>query len=75
MKQWHTTEVEELYDMLETSENGLTTQEAEQRLQKHGKNALREVKGPTLFGRFITQFKDVMVLVLLAAAIISGVPS
>jgi len=73
MKQWHTTEVEELYDMLETGENGLTTQEAEQRFQKHGKNALREVKGPTLFGRFITQFKDVMVLVLLAAAIISGV--
>ena len=73
MKQWHTTEVEEIYDMLETGESGLSGEEAAQRLQKHGKNALKEEKGPTIFGRFLAQFKDVMVLVLLAAAIISGV--
>ncbi len=72
MKHWHTAEVEEIYNMLETGENGLSSQEAELRLQEHGKNALKEVKGPSLFMRFITQFKDVMVLVLLAAAIISG---
>ena len=73
MKQWHTTQVEEIYNMLETGESGLSSNEAELRLEKHGKNALKEEKGPTLFGRFIAQFKDVMVLVLLAAAIISGV--
>lgn len=73
MKQWHTTQIEEIYEMLETGENGLSAQEAEARLLKHGKNTLKEEKGPTLIGRFLSQFKDVMVLVLLAAAIISGI--
>lgn len=73
MKHWHNTEIEEIYEMLETGENGLTAQEAESRLLKHGKNSLKEEKGPTLFMRFLMQFKDVMVLVLLAAAIISGI--
>lgn len=73
MKNWHTTDIEEIYERLETSESGLTSEEAAGRLITYGKNALKEGKRKTLFSRFIFQFKDVMVLVLLAAAVISGI--
>nr|HPQ48152.1 HAD-IC family P-type ATPase [Clostridia bacterium] len=72
MNIWHTMEPEDIYSSLETGENGLSDAEAEKRLREHGKNMLKEKKKKTLLGRFLLQFKDVMVLVLLAAAIIAG---
>ncbi len=53
------------------SEAGLTRQEAEQRLKQFGPNALVEKKKPSLFVRFLLQFKDVMVIILFIAAVIS----
>ncbi|MBN2558766.1 MAG: cation-translocating P-type ATPase [Clostridia bacterium] len=73
MNKWHTLEIDEIYKSLETGENGLSSDEAANRLVRHGKNELKEAKRTTLIGRFLMQFKDVMVLVLLAAAIISGI--
>ena len=52
---------------------GLTQQEAEQRLLANGKNKLREAKKPSMIRRFFAQMSDPMILVLLAAAAISGV--
>ena len=52
---------------------GLTAEEAASRLEKHGPNALRQAAKRTLWQMYLAQFKDVMVLVLLAAALISGV--
>ena len=52
---------------------GLTAGEAASRLEKHGPNALRQAAKRTLWQMYLAQFKDVMVLVLLAAALISGV--
>ncbi len=52
---------------------GLTTDEAAQRLAKFGENKLDEPPKPTLLQRFIEQFKNPMILVLLAAALISAV--
>lgn len=52
---------------------GLTAAEAASRLEKHGPNALRQAKKRTIWQMYLAQFKDVMVLVLLAAALISGV--
>ena len=52
-------------------EKGLTAEEAAARLEKYGPNKLREKKKKSLFGRFIDQFKDVMILILIAAAVIS----
>ncbi|MBN2883857.1 MAG: HAD-IC family P-type ATPase, partial [Clostridia bacterium] len=72
MNNWHVLELEEIYSSLATGENGLTEEEAEKRLIEHGKNMLSEKKKKTLLGRFFYQFKDVMVLVLLVAAIIAG---
>ncbi len=51
--------------------NGLETKEAEKRLEKYGYNALAEAKKRSVLYKFIMQFKDFMVLVLIAAAVIS----
>ncbi len=50
---------------------GLSAAEAEQRLAKQGPNKLREKKKKSAFQRFMDQFKDVMILILIAAAIVS----
>lgn len=52
---------------------GLSTAEAEKRLAAHGPNKLREKKKKTNLQRFLEQFKDAMILILIAAAIISFV--
>lgn len=53
--------------------NGLTAGQVSEKLKKHGENKLREKKKKSLFLRFLDQFKDVMILILIAAAIISFV--
>ncbi len=60
-------------DALQSSKSGLTKQEAESRLQKYGENRLADPPKPTLAARFLEQFKNPMILVLLAAAVISAV--
>ena len=50
---------------------GLTGEEANRRLQQYGENKLQEAKRKTNLQRFLDQFKDVMILILIAAAVIS----
>lgn len=52
---------------------GLTEKEAEKRLEQQGENRLREKKKKSNVQRFAEQFKDVMILILLAAAAVSFV--
>ena len=52
-------------------EKGLSAEEVAARLEKYGPNKLREKKKKTLLGRFVDQFKDVMILILIAAAVVS----
>jgi len=54
-------------------ENGLTPVEATTRIEKHGRNELTEKKGPSLFIQFLGQFNNLMVWVLIGAALIAGV--
>ena len=66
---------EDLFDIkesLQTSEEGLSPDEAAKRLTEHGKNALQEKKKKPLIVKFLEQFKDVMIIVLIAAAIVSA---
>ena len=54
---------------------GLSSQEAACRLEKYGKNKLKEAKKESLFHRFLNQLKDPMILILLVAAGVSAVTS
>ena len=56
-----------------STEHGLLSSDAEKRLQDNGPNKLAEGKKTPLLIRFFQQMKDPMILILLAAAVISGV--
>ena len=57
----------------ESAETGLSAAQAKERLEKHGPNKLRAAKGKSLVRRFFEQLADPMILILLAAAAVSGV--
>ena len=50
---------------------GLTTAEAEKRAEKYGKNILNGKKRSSAYGIFFSQFKDALILILLASTVIS----
>ncbi len=66
-------EVGDVFAEVKSSEQGLTSAEAEKRLQENGKNKLAEAKKVSMFSRFIDQLKDPMIIILLVAAVISAV--
>ncbi len=68
----HSTDLQELLRTLGTdAEQGLSAQKASQALEQYGTNKLREKKKKTNLQRFFDQFKDAMILILLAAAAVS----
>ena len=73
VKQDYNIKLDELYEKLNTTEEGLTAKEAADRLARNGKNALAEAKSKTWMQRFFSQMKDLMIIVLLVAAGISAV--
>ena len=68
---YHSKDTDSVFAELGTSSAGLDSSEAKARLEKHGENRLTEGKRKTMLGRFIEQFKDVMIIILLAAAAVS----
>lgn len=62
MKQAYTQSVAELLRQLDASEQGLSTQQAEARLQQYGPNKLRGVPKPTLMQRFAAQLKELSLI-------------
>ncbi len=69
--QWYQKTTEQTLKELEVTTNGLAAEQAEQLLEKHGKNELAEGKKKSVFMVFLSQFADLLVLILIAAAIIS----
>jgi len=69
---WHQQSIDATLKHLDTSLSGLSAEEARIRLEKHGPNVLKEKAKKTLFMMFLDQFRDFMILVLIAAAVISG---
>ena len=65
--------IEQVLSDRQTTENGLSTQEAEKRLAEHGKNKLKEAKKESLLKRFLDQLADPMIIILIVAAVISGI--
>ncbi|MDI6655049.1 MAG: calcium-transporting P-type ATPase, PMR1-type [Candidatus Hydrothermarchaeota archaeon] len=72
MEDWHSLKVEEVFERLETSPRGLSAIEAKERLKKFGYNELKEAKKISPFEIFVAQFKNVLILILLAAVAISA---
>ena len=69
---WHQMTVDHVIEELRSSRQGLSEHEARKRLEEYGFNVLMEKKKKTLFMMFLDQFKDFMILVLIGAAVISG---
>ena len=72
LAQLKTTGLDELYRKLDSSPKGLTTKEAINRSNLLGYNQIARVKKISLFWQFLSYFKNPLILVLIAAAIISG---
>lgn len=70
---WHRLNIAETYELMDTRPQGLSIPDAEAKLLKYGPNELQEGKKKSIAVILLTQFKDVMILILLAAAIISGI--
>ncbi|TZE81826.1 calcium-translocating P-type ATPase, PMCA-type [Calorimonas adulescens] len=71
MASFYAKDVHEVLSELETSNTGLTSLEAQKRLERFGYNELAEKKGETIFQMFISEFKDFMIIILLIAALVS----
>jgi len=65
--------VDEVFEAVNSTPEGLSSTEAEKRLAQNGKNKLAEAKKVSMFSRFIDQLKDPMIIILLVAAVISAV--
>lgn len=70
---WHTSTPEDVIKELQSNIDGLTTEEVAKRMQQYGPNQLQEKKKRPVWLLFLMQFKDIMILILIAAAIISAV--
>ena len=66
-------EVADVFAEVKSTELGLTSAEAEKRLEANGKNKLAEAKKVSTFSRFMDQLKDPMIIILLVAAVVSAV--
>ena len=71
MKHMYEKDTAQVLEELDAKVEGLSKTEASARLEKYGRNELEEVKPESAFMIFLSQFKDLLVIILIAAAIIS----
>src|SRR3989338_10477116 len=72
MKEWHKLSIEESFKALESSPKGLSDSEVQRRLVRYGSNELVEKKKTPAWIQFLQQFNNILVLILIAAAVISA---
>ena len=68
-------DVTSVFSEVESTEQGLSAEEAGRRLERNGRNKLEEGKKDSLLKRFLKQLADPMILILIAAAAVSAVTS
>ncbi len=73
MEKYYLEKNEDVFKSLNTSENGLSSDEAFKRLEKNGKNKLKEADKETMFQKFLGSISDPMIIMLLAAAALQAV--
>jgi magnesium-transporting ATPase (P-type) len=71
-RSWHAASIDEVLKFYETSLNGLRESEAAERRRRYGSNKLPEAKSRRAIVRFLLQFNNVLILVLLAASLITA---
>jgi len=69
---WHQLDPREVAEKLQSSDRGLAPEEARRRWERHGPNELIEKRRKAWWRMFLDQFKDFMILVLIAAAVVAG---
>lgn len=73
-RQWHTLSIHETEDHLDTDiDQGLREETATERIEQHGKNVLPEPKKDPKWLKFVRQFNDVLIYILLAGAVVKAV--
>lgn len=71
---WHAKDLKEIEVNFRTnSETGITNEEAKKRLEHFGENILKDKKKENIFIKFIKQFNDFMIIILIASSIISAI--
>lgn len=71
MMNWYQLTKEQVLEKLSVTKDGLSSKKAEELLQKNGENVLQEGKRKTALQVFLSQFADLLVIILIIAAIIS----
>ena len=71
MKEWYQMREDEVLETIGSDANGLSSEKAEALLKAHGENVLRETKKKSVWRVFAEQFADLLVIILIIAAIIS----
>jgi len=69
---YHDKNIKEILEVLKTTKEGLASEEAEKRLKEYGLNEIKEERGISPFEIFLSQFKSIVVWILIAATIISA---
>ncbi|MFT7860522.1 MAG: HAD-IC family P-type ATPase, partial [Sulfurimonas sp.] len=69
---WHAVDVDKVYSVLQSSTQGLSKKEVEKRLLKYGPNRMKPPKKWSFFEHFFSQFHNVLIYVLLAAAVVTA---
>lgn len=73
-KNWYNISVEETVRLLNTNlETGLTETEVSEKISKYAYNELKQAKKKTFIQKFLAQFKDFMIIILILAAFVSGI--
>ncbi len=72
MKEWYQKTKEEALKELECEKSGLTSTQVEQRLSQYGENVLKEGKKKSTLEVFLSQFADLLVIILIVAAVVSA---
>jgi len=71
---WYNEDVKQIESKLNTDiQKGLTDAKVQEQREKYGYNELKAKKKKSLFVKFLEQFKDFMIIVLIIAAIVSGI--
>ncbi|HEV7347511.1 cation-translocating P-type ATPase [Telluribacter sp.] len=71
MNNWYLSDFNDVFKELNSQKEGLTNDEARERLEKYGQNELQGTSQKSVWKLIINQFMDVMILILMAAAVIS----